>query len=202
MASMVSCSLLLDWNGYTGGADASGSNDRPVPPGPDTGGSRGDSGSRPPDSGSGNVGEAGASEGGGDEPGPVDEAGAIDVGMPQYNCNRNPGTCQGCCDPENEPDGSHICGGGTSTRACGLSGAKCAICASGQDCIDGGCVVAPPDAGVAPGSPCSNPSDPSGCPTSTCLPSGLGPPKACCLPLPPGQCGCVFPFIPGSLNCY
>jgi hypothetical protein len=191
--------VLLDWNAFTGGADASVTDDGPVAPRPDARASKGDGSVPGTDSGSGNVREAEASEGG------VDEAGALDAdagGLPHYNCNLSPDTCQGCCDPENEPDGSHICGGGTSTQACGFSGVKCAVCGSGQACIDGGCVLAPADAAIAPGSPCSSSTDPSGCPTIRCFSSPIGPAKACCLPLPPGQCGCVVPFVPGPINCF
>jgi hypothetical protein len=198
--------MVLDWSGYTGGAiDANGGADvsRPAPrPDADSSSSISDSSQQDMDAGivTGDVGVPDVYEAG------PDDAGATDSpSMSHYNCNLNPGTCQGCCDPENEPDGSHICGGGTSIRACGLDGVKCAVCGSGQECIDGGCVAAPADAAVAPGSPCSNPSDPSGCPTNTCVSSPATAPRACCLPVPPGQCGCVFPFVPfvpGPLNCF
>ncbi len=50
-------------------------------------------------------------------------------------------TCMGCC------TGAGDCLGGNTFFDCGKGAEICATCDTGQACIGGACVVAPPDAG-------------------------------------------------------
>ncbi len=102
---LTSCSLVLDWSGYTGGdagTDAAG-------------GDRGDRG---------DGGDASAAAEGGD--------GAADVGVPSPACG--PQSCGGCCDSTGCATGfaAETCGqGGLACQNCASQGLAC----SGGMCV-------------------------------------------------------------------
>jgi len=170
------CSVLLNWDGYTGGEPEGGGDDLGVDPGSDaadanveveTGGGvtdvRMDLGeARPRDDG------------------PV----AVDAGKPPCASQ-----CGGCCDP------SGNCFGGRSTSTCGATGARCTDCSTmGQVCNGGLCGPAPPpqDSGMVTPT----------CTVSSCFAQRLcvtaAPPfyqNSCCKS--DQTCGCQLAFPPG-----
>lgn len=120
-------------------------------------------------------------------------------------CNRQPGgggicsnaacssaNCAGCC------TAGGVCAGGNSNGQCGLNGASCAACGTGQQCTGGSCVNIPPPpcgpgtcAGCCSGTTCVNPPTDAACGTGgaacvacsgkkgTCRTGKHGKPLAC-----------------------
>jgi hypothetical protein len=174
--SIASCSVVLDWNGYTGGSAAGD---------PDSGDS---SQSDPGDV----VGVDGAQDVGQDtEPEAGQDVGA-DVGAPDATLGCGPATCGGCC----KSDG--FCAGGESTATCGIAGATCLNCANmGLGCSEGACSAeagAPLEGGPPPA-----------CDVTTCLRTvscfpGLQ--TSCCRT--DGTCGCAvinYPMLNDPMQC-
>src|SRR5450755_375946 len=111
--SVSSCSLVLDWNGYTGGAT----------PGPD-GSDKGDDDASDASS-TIDAPHVDARDDRTDEPDVL----VVDAAPP---CG--PTTCGGCC------NANGFCAGGESTTTCGAGAEACQDCASkGQTCSEGKC---------------------------------------------------------------
>jgi len=124
-----SCSLVLDWNGYTGG----GSPGRNVDASDDEGG---DGASDADDRADGRALDAP------EDVLVVDAPQVVEAAPP---CG--PSSCGGCC------NANGFCAGGESTTTCGTGGEACQDCGnSGQSCSQGTCSSVPPpmDAGTQP----------------------------------------------------
>lgn len=59
---------------------------------------------------------------------------AVSVGAACQTARCTPETCVGCCDSAGE------CVGGNQPSSCGVSGAACTVCTSGERCSRGACV--------------------------------------------------------------
>jgi len=124
------CSLLLDWNAYTGGAVDAAIEDAMFE-----------------DSGPGPVSEASAPDAttgvdAGDAGMAADAGEGVDAGDGAPPPDAKPPcatSCGGCCDP------GGTCLGGRSAATCGAKGASCVDCTMGGDECDAGvCAPAPP----------------------------------------------------------
>jgi hypothetical protein len=155
-----SCSLVLDWSGYTGGDVRSGDGDGAV-----------DAAAVPHVKDAPDEREA-AEELDSANDGETSDVGVLDVPPP---CS--PKHCGGCC----TADG--FCAGGASAVTCGTGGKACVDCASmGQGCNQGVCssVV---DGGAVP--MCSTDAQCRSMLTLLCIPAYQ---VSCCLQ--DGTCGC------------
>jgi hypothetical protein len=184
--SICSCSLLLDWNGYTGGSgttqiDAAGS-DATTADGMD----------EPPMDVSVapmmDVQDARGVEDVLDATGDV--ADAREAGPAGMGPDASPPTCSskvcgGCCIPS-----MGYCAGGLSAQTCGVGGERCQDCESmGLACVNGVCASPPEDAGaVAPCAvlACAN--------LHRCIPAWQ---MACCRQ--DNSCGCQITIPPTDM---
>jgi hypothetical protein len=123
---LSSCSLLLDWSGYTGGGSL-----------------RSDAAGEASD----DVSDDNAVEAK-DAKDPIEASGLDardDIGAPDVEVAVEAGplcgskTCGGCCNENG------FCAGGESTATCGTGGAPCQDCSTtGQSCSEGTCSATPP----------------------------------------------------------
>ena len=159
---LSSCSLLFDWNGYTGGGRF---------PGADADDEAGDDASETADSKDAAHAKDGAETSTRDA---RDDIGAPDVAVIDAPAAPpcGPDTCGGCC------NATGFCAGGGSQATCGMGGARCQDCRStGQSCDQGVCSSV--DSGPPPVCVISQ------CSSLLCAPIYQGP---CCLS--DGTCGC------------
>lgn len=130
------CSLLLDWNGYTGGAVDASVDDDVVE---EVGNSVPESSAPDVDAGADGPEAAVVPDAGDDALGTAD---AADAGDGEAMVDAKPScraACGGCCDP------SGTCLGGRSATTCGRGGVSCIDCTmTGEECDAGVCAAAPP----------------------------------------------------------
>jgi hypothetical protein len=188
--TVSSCSLLLDWNGYTGGSTSSrpdasmggddamtqddandvavGSNDAPDAPD-----------ARGPEDATNDAADV------------LDASGLTDATGDVYVaplCSSD--NCGGCCIPSR-----NYCSGGSADQTCGVGGQKCTDCtASGFVCdkTNGVCRAPPADGGA-----------PQACVVSQCASLQRCNPNfqmACCTPFT-NVCGCHIIFDPTPATC-
>jgi hypothetical protein len=177
------CSLLLDWNGYTG-ADVDASLDDAIIEDASSAREASPFDAQSPVDGAdaaANAGDDGASGGEAGDAAGAGDAVAPDGGKPMCRTQ-----CGGCCDQ------SGTCLGGRSATTCGRAGASCADCTStGQECDAGLCAVSQPakEGGVVTPT----------CSQSMCMAQTLCIPyyqAACCKA--DDTCGCQVLFPPGT----
>jgi hypothetical protein len=167
-----SCSVVLDWSGYTGGEvhDADATDEGEVED------ARAEADTMPDADDAGSAPDVVDAAGAPDAP----EAGVIEASLPPCG----PTNCGGCC------NANGFCAGGGSAMTCGTGGEACRDCMKlGQSCDQGVCSWV--DSGPAP--MCTE----TQCRTmlTLCAPVYEG---ACCLP--DGTCGCQV-LIPSTGQC-
>jgi hypothetical protein len=179
VVSQPACSVLLNWDGYSGGA---------LDAGDDVGTDPGSDAADAADAGvdaetGGDVTDASMDVG---DSRPRDDGG-VDASKPPCASS-----CGGCCDPNGN------CFGGRSIGTCGNAGARCTDCANaGQVCAllnaaSGGiCAPPPQDSG-----PVTMTCTPQTCPKMLCVPFWQ---SACCKS--DQTCGCVVVIPPGPYPC-
>ncbi len=171
-----SCSLLLDWSGYTGGeslrsdaADEAGDDDRSGRDSSDSDGNDAKDAKDPV--------EASGLDA-------RDDIGAPDVEVAETGPPCTSKICGGCCNENG------FCAGGESAQTCGTGGAPCQDCTkSAQSCSQGTCSAT---------SPPVDSSSPPTCDVSQCNSMFRCAPvyqSACCKS--DGTCGCQVMIPPG-----
>lgn len=187
--SICSCSLLLDWNGYTGGsataqsdAASSGTADATTDDAADE--PTLDAYVAPMMDAEDALGAEGLRDATGDladarETGPV--VMGPDASAPACSSK----VCGGCCIPS-----TGYCAGGLSAQTCGVGGQRCQDCGSmGLACVNGVCASPPADAGAA--APCAV----SACANlHRCIPAWQ---MACCRQ--DNSCGCEIIYPPTDM---
>ena len=191
--SICSCSLLLDWNSYTGG-NGSTSNDAETPARDATVAEDADDANRVDDATADvTLGTKDAQDARGSSDVTMDVADAQDdadlveqdgPGGPPPTCS--PTSCGGCCIPS-----SNYCAFGNSSQTCGVGGLNCQDCTRTSDvCVNGVCTTPQEDAGTQ--APCVVSSCARTLPPR-CIPFWQ---MACCRQ--DNSCGCQIMLPPGG----